>query len=726
MEVIPSWIAWVWRQVREVFHSTLPIRFSIISVALIGIAFHYSDQGEDALRVAAETDALFVQVMFFIAVCVLAAMSWYWSRQLLRITYDHVVPPSRWIRDWAPRVLGGLTFALLAIDISQAARQYGNGAAPASMAVYIFVFAVLALAFPYVAFRRRDWLKLRKDPPTFVSLRSLIRAEPWPFAMIVLLSVVFFVAAWIRPQRIGLLGAPTIVTLSAASWVVLGGILVHAGTRLRLPILSALAALAWLCSISNDNHVVRKTGSIPPVVRPTVEQRFREWSAQLPKTPTPQPVFIVVTEGGGIRAAYWTAAVLTSLNDQVPGFSDHLFAISSVSGGSVGAATYATLLAGGRKELHKQAARALSNDALGPALSAGLQPDLAQRFIPWPIFPDRATALEEAWESGFAERIEPDEKRRESGANGSPAAGPTLHDNFLATFVPLNASHFPSLFFNATVVEKGWRAIVSNTRVLSYRRRNAGASEFSAAYDVLSELQGDIKISTAAHLGARFPYVSPAATIRAPRFSSKPVVSDNESTCIDCGKECKSCNHDCCHLVDGGYFENSGAVTAAEIITTLRDRKLLGTDFVPVVLIISTKERLPPYAPQERVEEILTPPTGLYNVRAGRGDLAVAQLRRMMNDTHVIDFVLTEGVTTLPLGWALSKQSRNVIDASVGMRNGPNWPAVHRVAELLHVADPAADDVTSRQAYEALPDDIAECDIPLPNVQCKRQRGGLW
>ncbi|MGY3690537.1 hypothetical protein ACVIGA_000617 [Bradyrhizobium sp. USDA 3240] len=66
-----------------------------------------------------------------------------------------------------------------------------------------------------------------------------------------------------------------------------------------------------------------------------------------PAAKKPLPAFIVAAEGGGIRAAAMTAIVLKELSLRNPKFADHLFAIVGVSGGSVGAATYAAALAQG-------------------------------------------------------------------------------------------------------------------------------------------------------------------------------------------------------------------------------------------------------------------------------------------------------------------------------------------------------------------------------------------
>jgi hypothetical protein len=751
MREIVGWLIWVWAEVREMYFSIMPIRFSVIAVALVGLAFGFSDQGQDALRLAAETNSTLITIMFPLAVALLAAMSWYWSRQFLRITYPHVEAPSRWIRDWAPRLLGGLAFVLVGLDVVKAGRQYGGGGAPRAIWVYAGLFFLAGPVFVYLAYKRRDWLPIGEPTPV-KNLGKLLEAAPLQLYMLIFFALVVFLAATFAPQRVGLLGAPTIVALSAALWVPFGGMLVHLGHRLRLPILSSLLVLAFAFSKCNDNHIVTRRGAMPRGQRPNVAEQFRDWTTALNAKygSGPQPVFIVVTEGGGIRAAYWTAAVLASLHDQLPNFSDHVFAISSVSGGSLGATTYATLLATPSlqgKPIRTDAMHALRGDSLGPTLAAALQPDFAQRFLPWPILPDRAAALEGAWEYGWRNRTVTGATmatrfRLWLGRTPTAAPGPYLDDGFLQVFGPKNHTLFPSLFLNSTVVEKGARGIVSNLRIESWRLRNRDddpePSEFSSVYDVLAELDGDINISTATHLSARFPYISPAGTIRAPHFGSRTLPRPpNETTCLDCaanGKSeaCESCNQNCCHLVDGGYFENSGAVTAAEILTTIR-RPEKPPNLYPIVIFISaTEDPLPPYVPQARVGEVTTPPSGLLSVRGGRGDLAVAQLKRAMAPGppvpailkhSYIDFVLTQRDTVLPLGWALSEQARNVIDASVGLKNGPNWLAVQQLQHLLGVPEPAQADVVACAAYEALPtSDGRKRDVPVTGpTGCMKQ-----
>jgi len=58
------------------------------------------------------------------------------------------------------------------------------------------------------------------------------------------------------------------------------------------------------------------------------------------------PIFLVATEGGGLRAAYFTGTVLGALQRMChPSFANHLAAISSVSGGSLGATEFAASVA---------------------------------------------------------------------------------------------------------------------------------------------------------------------------------------------------------------------------------------------------------------------------------------------------------------------------------------------------------------------------------------------
>ena len=54
----------------------------------------------------------------------------------------------------------------------------------------------------------------------------------------------------------------------------------------------------------------------------------------------PYPAFIISAEGGGIYAAAAASLFLAKLQDDCPGFAQHVFAISGVSGGAIGATVF--------------------------------------------------------------------------------------------------------------------------------------------------------------------------------------------------------------------------------------------------------------------------------------------------------------------------------------------------------------------------------------------------
>jgi hypothetical protein len=82
--------------------------------------------------------------------------------------------------------------------------------------------------------------------------------------------------------------------------------------------------------------------------RLTADEHFLQWIRPRLKTATsanPYPIIIVSADGGGIRAAYWTYNVLAGLHDEFPDFYSHLYAIGSISGASLGAASFVSTVA---------------------------------------------------------------------------------------------------------------------------------------------------------------------------------------------------------------------------------------------------------------------------------------------------------------------------------------------------------------------------------------------
>jgi hypothetical protein len=158
-------------------------------------------------------------------------------------------------------------------------------------------------------------------------------------------------------------------------------------------------------------------------------------------------------------------------------------------------------------------------------------------------------------------------------------------------------------------------------------------------------------------MSARFPVLSPHGTIR-----------DAEGKVVD-------------RVVDGGYFENNGAVTALELVAALRERGLS-----PLILLITNEPThaampcvddhapldLPKAKESTSLAVIASPINALLGTRAARGTLASVELCKMVKSKLVTssgkivppgDFVHIGvpadsdilGVKQLSMSWWLSK-----------------------------------------------------------------------
>ena len=363
------------------------------------------------------------------------------------------------------------------------------------------------------------------------------------------LSVAWFILATWMPVTVGrLLGPLSILSIVTVNAVFVGSVFVWLGTRHRLPLITSAIVLALLFSQWNDNHQVRvsEPQDAGHLQRPSVNEHFNHWRSALPDG-TKHPVVLVAAAGGGLRAAYWTAMSLAVIADNVKGFDRHVFAISGISGGSLGGALFAALSRDGSPDGLRCAAAPndsarpmvisgpyarcvrlfMSDDHLSPVLAKLLAPDLAQWLLPFPVYSfDRSIALEESWERSYQQTM-----NRDTFAQG------------FARFTddPAVRARLPLLLLNSTHVETGRRYITTT----AVRDGDLSRHDFQNASDTLDVLQRDVPLSTAVHNSARFTYVSPAGHLNR-----------------DDGREYG-------RLVDGGYFENSGLATLREIYDLL-------------------------------------------------------------------------------------------------------------------------------------------------------------
>lgn len=285
---------------------------------------------------------------------------------------------------------------------------------------------------------------------------------------------------------------------------------------------------------------------------------FRAWQQDRPRG---APIRLIAAEGGGIFSAYYTALYLAKRADgEGSGFTGSIFAISGVSGGSVGAAAFwAVVKSGACKDAapetacHQRLAREiLAQDYLSPVLARMFTADLVDRLLPYSsIFPDsrqdRARELELALsrnaEASFA-------AARASAAPAAPAeAQAVLATPLAASWSP--ASGMPALFLNGTRVWDGARLVMSPfaaLRPLAVENLQKKAAEpcpdpaGRAEPEYLMDGAG-LPVTTAAFISARFPLVTAAARLQ-----------------TRCGVR---------QVVDGGYFDNSGMETMQDILEVI-------------------------------------------------------------------------------------------------------------------------------------------------------------
>lgn len=236
-------------------------------------------------------------------------------------------------------------------------------------------------------------------------------------------------------------------------------------------------------------------------------------------------IYLVNTYGGGIRAAAWTCLVMNKLDSLEYAkngdlFQDHVLAYSGASGGTVGASVLCANKYINKVRLPDSLYSAFfNNDYLTSVVTGVIGSDLWFAGLPACEAKDRSWVQEHMWEQYF-------EKYFGSGVYGWNAD--TIWDG--RTSVPL-------LFSNSTDVKFGTKGVFAPVSLDS--------PDFTDCTVVrrLFESGQSLKLSTAAFMSARFPYLSPAGAFKA--FNERH------------------------HFLDGGMVENSGAETAMQVYNVL-------------------------------------------------------------------------------------------------------------------------------------------------------------
>jgi hypothetical protein len=357
------------------------------------------------------------------------------------------------------------------------------------------------------------------------------------------------------------------------------------------------------------------------------------------------PVFFVNAYGGGIRATVWTTMVIGTLDsllksgykggDQVKDFQHYVFSYSGASGGTVGL----SLLCSARYQYRQNVSAdtvfypvnslaVYRNDYLTSDIVALLGRDMlasALGIAPWT---DRARLMEEDWERHtYAHHMD---------------LGVTMGRMWKG-----GNYEVPLLFANTFDVDSGKKGISAPVLLDSL--------DFPSTVFLEQEIEdpGDLRLSTAAFLSARFPYVSPTAKLN--------------------GKH---------HFTDGGTWDNSGAETSLGVLNVFERvrSQLIKEDTIfnyiqPQFLSLpNSVKRTEPIGKPKNLFEPLAPPVGILNSRVGymkKSDGWNYSLSKMKHYGFYLFKPTTDQVPNtsiwpvLPLGWQISDYAMNRMQVSV-------------------------------------------------------------
>jgi hypothetical protein len=309
--------------------------------------------------------------------------------------------------------------------------------------------------------------------------------------------------------------------------------------RFRIPALAIVLCFSFLTGAVHTDHKfeISHNALKHPIGQLGPADVIKNWAGK--RGAAGKPVIVVATAGGGIQASAWTARVLTGLQgDCGEKFSSSLLLVSSVSGGSAGTMYFLAAYNGGDGHFsddQKTLADIWDNASRSSLSAVGwglLYPDLL-RTVPGigSIVPetfDRGRALENAWITGWKEPPNISDWRADVAQGTRPA-----------------------VIFNATAAESGQRFVIASTDT----DQNPGVIQFANTYS-----GWDIPVATSARLSANFPFVSPISR------SSK---ASGVATSL--------------HVADGGYYDNSGVLSAVDWLEQATD-SLRGHEVVLITI----------------------------------------------------------------------------------------------------------------------------------------------
>lgn len=419
-------------------------------------------------------------------------------------------------------------------------------------------------------------------------------------------------------------------------------------------LLAGLAVSTWIREAKQD-ELIAATSSLPATFG--VQQRFAEWLSHRPDGPPDAaaggkkyPVFIVAVEGGGIYAAAAASLFLARLQDRCPSFAHHVFAISGVSGGSVGATVFQAFARPSEQSATSSTLPKCGSDRMTPLTDQISPVMLADHFSPLvgsiiPDFLGEESGRARELENSFLESV---------GLPDSPATQALTKQYAAYTKEWAEGGVGPALVLNTTWADNGLRVAFAPFTL----EKSTGGSLYSFAD---SEMPGEnISLMHAALVSARFPGVLPPYSVLMPGSGHR------------------------WSFVDGGYADSSGATTALDLFRAIGpgnpDHQKQNVDIKIILLTSADPEPDFKNIDGTPFRDTIAPIDAIMNVRYGLGNQAVARVcdffqiplmsckNRDRADRksalHIVQ--LQDQAYSLPLGWKLSKVTFDLVSLLIG------------------------------------------------------------
>lgn len=435
------------------------------------------------------------------------------------------------------------------------------------------------------------------------------------------------------------------------------------GRRFKVDLISIFLVVGLVITISGSNnfHTVRRVkpeNSMPAKDMAVFKDHLKQWllyrKDEIERFDTSggqrYPFFLVNSYGGGIRAAAWTSMLLSRLDQRLtatkrnPAFRDSLrrnfshytFAVSGISGGTVGLAVNTSYL---YRQLAQNSSgqllppdsaklfRFYQSDFLSPVTTLLLGRDILASVLRIENWDDRAAIMERVWEI-------------QAKANRLGWLGVPFREIWNQS-APGVRYEIPLLFSNTYHAEAGVQGILAPVQLDS---ADFPSSTLLNNLDLVKER--DLRLSTAAFISARFPYISPSA-----RFNYEH------------------------HFIDGGAKEYSGCGTLFNLFQAIerikKEDSLVGALMSKIqVYHFNIKN----YLPREETKIVNNPFEITLPIKAvfqnGYGNTEEALLRMEQSVGRNNSFMIQPRIKylneedckkryspVLPLGWKISKDA---------------------------------------------------------------------